>query len=475
MKFQFNKLITGSFALAVLLLGLIGVVTHRSTTRLIETAAQVSRTHELMEIFEATMSDMADAETSQRGYVITGNEVFLAPYRSALADIRWHTNRLHELVADNPGQLAREAQLNPLIATKLTGVQETIRVRMTNGFAAAQARIAGGIVGGNAQPHMDEIRRLIEEMRVAELEVLRQRDDAARASARRTFVFAWAGSGISVLLLLLSFGLLLREIHERRCREFEIRGLNEDLVLRAAQLEAANQELEAFSYTVSHDLRAPLRHVNGFVELLRREPDGRTSKAEEWLKYIADSVRQMGSLIDNLLEFSRMARADLSVVKIDLPALVGEVRAALAAACPGRAITWHVGDLPEVRGDRAMLRLALVNLLGNAVKFTASRPQAEISVDSRPEDSGSVILVRDNGVGFDMNHVDKLFNVFQRLHHADEFEGTGIGLATVRRIIKRHGGRTWAEGAPDKGATFYFSLPKDPAPGGAREAESPGS
>jgi signal transduction histidine kinase len=465
-KSRFNKLIGGSLALAVLLLGLIGVVINRSMTRLIQTAEQVSHTHEVLETFEAVMSDMADAETSQRGFTISGNEVFLAPYRAALTDIQTHTNQLRELVADNPGQQARLAQLNTLITTKLTGIQETIRVRRVEGFEAARTRVAGG----NGQPVMDEIRRVIEEMRATELGLLRRRDQAARTSADHAFTFAWTGSGVSVVLLLFSFYRLKREIAERERAEIQIKGLNQNLQAHAAQLEAANKELEAFSYSVSHDLRAPLRHIHGFVEILQKEPGGRSAKAEGCLKFIADSARQMGNLVDDLLEFSRMGRSEIHVSQVDLPQLVLDARQQLAGACGQRDIDWRIGPLPEVRGDPAMLRLALVNLLGNAVKFTAGRARAEIAVTSREEPGEHVISVRDNGVGFDMQYVGKLFGVFQRLHHADEFEGTGIGLASVRRIIHRHGGRTWAEGTPGQGAAFYFSLPKEAPPAASKPA-----
>jgi hypothetical protein len=227
------------------------------------------------------------------------------------------------------------------------------------------------------------------------------------------------------------------------------------------QLAALNGELETFSYSVSHDLRAPLRHISGFVDLLRQDASASLDEASRGhLARIDKAIRHMAQLIDDLLAFSRMGRADLLRRNVDLAALVGEVLEELREASPGRDVLFRTGALPEVAGDPALLRVVLVNLLSNALKYTRPRERAEVEIGSVPGHHGEVVVfVRDNGVGFDMQYADRLFGVFQRLHRSDEFEGTGIGLATVRRIIHRHGGRTWAEGESGRGATFYFSLP----------------
>ncbi len=265
--------------------------------------------------------------------------------------------------------------------------------------------------------------------------------------------------GALVLLALFAYWnrRMAAEIRRRRVVEESLRKSRLALV-------AANKELEAFSYSVSHDLRAPLRHVSGFVQLLQSTAKGKLDETgARYLEVIAAAAKKMGELIDDLLSFSRMGRAQMHLEPIPLGALVDECRRELEPETRGRSIEWVVGELPEVAADRALLRQVLANLLGNAVKYTGKRAEARIEVTARREGEEVVVGVRDNGAGFDMKYADKLFGVFQRLHTEAEFEGTGIGLANVHRIVARHGGRVWAEGEVDQGAAFHFSLPVRPA------------
>jgi len=254
----------------------------------------------------------------------------------------------------------------------------------------------------------------------------------------------------------------VRDITDRKHREMHIQELNEELTRRSTDLSATNKELEAFAYSISHDLRAPLRHMVGFTELLQKNSSSLLDeKGRRYMMMILESAKRMGSLIDDLLAFSRIGRAETRATTVSLDQLVREVQNEMSSETEGRNVTWKIESLPDLYGDRSMLKMVLVNLISNAVKFTRTRSQTEIEIGcTEKRKDGVVLFVRDNGVGFDMKYVNKLFGVFQRLHRPEEFEGTGIGLATVQRIIHRHGGQVWAEGQVGGGATFYLSFPR---------------
>lgn len=253
---------------------------------------------------------------------------------------------------------------------------------------------------------------------------------------------------------------LAAEVLEHRQAQERILNLNEELSRRVTDLGIANAELESFGYTVSHDLRAPLRQIAGFVRLLRDSLSHRLdAKSAEHFQLIERAVERMGQLIDDLLAFSRLGRMELQRENVDLEQLVDEVRGLLEANTNGRRIEWIIGTLPKVAADGAMLRQVLVNLLDNAMKFTRDRSPAVIEVGCSTGPTDHRFFVRDNGVGFDPAFTNKLFGVFQRLHSAKEYEGTGIGLAIVQRIVLRHGGRTWIESSPGQGTQISFTLP----------------
>jgi signal transduction histidine kinase len=449
-KESIERRIMGGLALAILLVGMIALVAYRQTQSYMETVRRVAHTNEVLTSLMDVFSTMKDLEAAERGYIIAGTEDYLQPFTISIKIIAQKLEHLRNLTADNPHQQDRLDRLEPLIERKKAISTEQIEARRNGGLEAAVLlvhRDTGKLV-------MDGIRAIVEEMKEEENGLLEQRIAKEQEYARKTFLIFFVLSFAILALIIFVYSMFKRDLVRRQRTEEAMHKLN-------AKFETANKELEAFSYSVSHDLRAPLRHVNGFVELLKQHMGAQIDeKGQRYMETILKSARRMGTLIDDLLVFSKMAKSEMRIGKVHLDPLVQEVIKDSQSEVQGRKIAWKIGSLPEVDGDAAMLRQVWANLIENAVKYTRTRVKTEIEMGSRPEGKEWVFFVRDNGVGFDPQYADKLFGVFQRLHSSDEFEGTGIGLANVRRIIQRHGGRTWAEGRVDGGAVFYFSLPK---------------
>jgi PAS domain S-box-containing protein len=314
--------------------------------------------------------------------------------------------------------------------------------------------------------HPDDARAAVDALRTASVthEPLRREMRLRRQDGEYRWALNSATPRVSPTGEFLGYIGSVLDITELKRAEEEMRRFNQQLERRVqertAALLEANKELESFSYSVSHDLRAPLRHIMGFAQLLEsRSKESLDATARRHVKTIAEAARQGGKLVDDLLEFSRMGRAELKKARVCLRDVVAEVQRELAPEAEGRKVQWRVEALPEVQADPALLRLVFKNLLSNALKYSRTREEAVIEVWAREGEGELEVAVRDNGVGFEMQYVDKLFGVFQRLHRPEQFEGTGIGLANVRRIVARHGGRTWAEGEVGQGATFHFTLP----------------
>jgi signal transduction histidine kinase len=276
------------------------------------------------------------------------------------------------------------------------------------------------------------------------------------------------GERNEVAVLISTFNEMLAQIQERDAALGEAHNrLEQQVQERTAQLNTANADLEAFSYSVSHDLRAPLRHISAFSQLLNEEYGSKMDAgAQQHLSRIQNGVKNMGRLIDDLLKLAHIGRKELACVATDLNSVLKDVLADLRPECEGRLIDWQIGELSSVECDPGLVKQVFANLLSNAIKYTRRREIAVIEVGEVEEEGPSVIFVRDNGAGFDERYAAKLFGVFQRLHRAEEFEGTGVGLSTVQRIVKKHGGEVWAKGEVDKGATFFFLL----TPQGRRHA-----
>lgn len=428
----------------------ISAISYRNTTVLIENGRLDSKSHEFVQLLDSVGETLDATERGHRRYLVTGEESYLKSYRTAVGQIPEYLQYLKGLTSQWPEQQSRVATLEQLITQQLAAEARAITEREQHGYEAVR-HLA---LAGAAKNELERIHVVMTELDAAEQRALHARVAQSARSTRSTIGLLGLGALLQLVLLASVYFLIHHDVAERRrvATELESRG---------ALLQAANKELEAFSYSVSHDLRAPLRHIDGYAVLLAKAAgDSLNEKARRYLQTISDSAKQMGQLIDDLLVFSRMGRQDMLRTTVNLDQLVKSVLHDLRLDLQGRTISWTMSPLPNVLGDPAMLRQVFANLISNALKFTATRPEAKIEIGAARQTPGEVeIFVRDNGVGFDMQYVNKLFGVFQRLHRNDEFEGTGIGLANVRRIIHRHGGRTWAEGMLDQGATFHFSLP----------------
>jgi signal transduction histidine kinase len=448
-QWSIEQRVLAGFGLVFLGILVISIMSYRNTAVVVKNSRLDTSSHELIQLLGSIEEALIAAESGHRRYLVTGDESYLKAYRG-LVDQMPEFSRYLQALSGPSGQEKRIAELERLIQQQLDIETDAISRRSTQGPEAVRHLALPGV----AKRELDEIHRLIADLETSAQQATRTRVLHSAGTTRSTIALLALGAVLQLVLLGSVYFLIHHDITNRRRVAAELRRQGE-------LLQAANKELEAFSYSVSHDLRAPLRHIDGYAALLSKTAgESLNDKARRYLQTISDSAKQMGQLIDDLLVFSRMGRQEMLHSTVNLNQLIRTVIHDLRLDLQGKVISWTIGSLPEVPGDPAMLRQVFTNLLSNAVKFTATRPQPRIEVGASRDTPGEVtVFVRDNGVGFDMQYVNKLFGVFQRLHRNDEFEGTGIGLANVRRIIHRHGGRTWAEGALDQGATFYVSLP----------------
>jgi PAS domain S-box-containing protein len=583
-------------ALLVLVIGLtfrLGITSKRDWVRYRESTHLVEHTYQVLAAVESLRNLTQDAETGQRGYLLTGEERYLAPYTAALSKLNVSQAKLRELLAGDPQQQARVTALNQATAAKLEELRQTIELRRMRGFEAALELVRTDL----GKQAMDDIRRiadslLVEEHRMlarrlseAEAQVVRsrgwgglnglailvmlvlatiaiERDTRQRARVEEALrdseeqfrqVFEESPSGIllieedqrvrranpalcrllgsseeelqhlalpsttahgSLLNLMFETGwtaageqtrfdaeqeyvtksgstawvnvhatklynshgravcnlALIEDITERKKSDQEIRQLNDSLERRVTQrtgeaaeanqkLESANRELEAFAYSVSHDLRAPLRSVDSFSQIILDEySDKLDEDGARYLRRIRAGAQHMGQLISDLLNLSRVSRGLLTREPVDLSAMASTIVNELRDLEPHRTVDVQIAPGIQVNCDTRLVRVVMNNLIGNAWKFTGKREKACLEFGASSEEGAVVYFVRDNGAGFDMAYVSQLFTPFQRLHQTSEFAGTGIGLATVQRIVQRHGGRIWVDSAVERGATFYFTL-----------------
>ena len=443
-------------ALALILIAGIGALSYWSQVRYEEDRELVRHTYLVVETLQTLRLDIAQAETGQRGYLLAGQLRHLEMYLDGLKQIGRDTTQLADLIADNPEERAAVRRLYPLIAARLVELGDGIEVRKRSGLLAGVEVVAHGNKG---EQLMGQIAAQIEEMRQTEAQLLTARLDTAAASVRRIKIIIVYGNALAILILLGKGFVIHRETSKRNLAEQDLKHANERLERRTAELSETNTEMESFAYSVAHDLRAPLRHIAGYSGVLTE--DYATSLDVEGLRYlgkIREGAQKMGRLVDDLLGLSQIGRQELSHENASLDLLVKQTVEDLAPECAGRQVEWQISDLFSARCDSGLMKQVFANLLSNAVKYTSKREHALIEVGQTMQNGERVVFVRDNGAGFEMQYVGKLFGVFQRLHNERDFEGTGVGLAIVQRIIRKHGGRIWAEAELDRGATFYFTL-----------------
>jgi signal transduction histidine kinase len=443
-------------ACALLILMWVGVLSYWSEVRNEQDRQWVTHTLLVVEKLQTIRIDITQAETGQRGYMLTGQDRYLELYREGVSQVRQDMKELPDLVLDNPREREVIGRLEPLIASRLGELGDGIEVRKQSGLLAGVEAVSRR---NDGDMWMELIAAQIGEMRRMEAQLLSARLATAAASSRKMKAIVVWGNALAILILLVKGCVIHWEIGRRNLAERNLKNSNDRLERRTSELSETNIELESFAYSVAHDLRAPLRHIAGYSHVLiqdygsRFDEEGRRS-----LEKIADGAQRMGHLVDDLLSLSKVGRQELALEPTSLDKLLRQVVDEFGPEYSGRDIEWRIGDLFVAECDPGLMKQVFVNLLSNAVKYSGKRKHAVIEVGQMMQGEERAVFVRDNGAGFEMKYAGKLFGVFQRLHKARDFEGTGVGLAIAQRIIRKHGGRIWAEAALDHGATFFFTL-----------------
>lgn len=436
--------------IAIALLVSLAVSSYLTAEHQAEAADWVAHTYNVASNLHRLYAMVQTAESAQRGFSNSGREEFATQFHSAEQRIPPQLEMLRWLVSDNPDEFRLLAELRNTIDARIALCRKRLEERRTLGAGA----LAPALQTGAGLRLMEAVNASVEKMIGSENTLLAERRrtlDLARGRSRNLLIAGWTSS---VLLLAAVFTALVRQMMRAgRAEEATLKGNQ--------QLKEANNELRAFSYSVAHDLRAPLRAINGFARVAIEEAgEAINEEARGALTRITASANRMGQLIDDLLALSKISYQPLKSVRVEMVSLAREVYEQMVEAEPGRDIELEIGELPPAVGDPSLLRQVWQNLIGNALKFTRRRPKTRIEIGGASGGLDFVTyFVRDNGAGFDMQYGHKLFGAFQRLHRPADFEGTGIGLALVHRIVARHGGTVWAEGKEDEGARFAFTLP----------------
>jgi len=446
-----DMLILAGIVLAFVLLVVISVITYTRTSQFLASSRWVDHTHIVLSQINLLLSDLKDAETSQRGFLLTNDEKFLETYNKALSNLPSAIGRLKSLTKDNYDQQDDIALFEELANRRILFLEQSLNNKRQH-LKNDDEDILNTLQGGKKT--MDELRILIQNMTLREERLLDQRGELEKAHAASTQRWILFGNLGAIVLILVSFLLLSQQIKERIIAQRRAEKT-------ALQLEITNKELESFSYSVSHDLRSPLRAIDGYSRMFEEDyGDKVDDEGKRMLTVVRANSKKMRMLIDDLLDFARTGRQAMERAEVNMDQLVDEVWVeVLSAEHPHPTLQFYKHHLHPVWGDQVLLKQLLSNLLSNAVKYSSTKEQPKVEISSELKDGEFIYQIHDNGVGFDMRYYKKLFGVFQRLHTAEEFPGTGVGLAIVQRIILRHNGRVWAESVIGEGSTFSFSLP----------------
>lgn len=469
-----NNLIPALLLTAIAIVSINTWLAMRALTMLGASQFWVEHTWQVLNQVERIMGSTKDAETGARGFLITNDPDYLEPYSSGRAELPLELNDFAHLTEDNRSQQLQLVEMRAVLAERLDLLQQGVALRR----AGRTDDVLALVLSGTGKAQMDHLRAIADSMEAEEHRLLLLRTADQRSAVRRSRFTLFLASALDLLLIVFMFRYFTRERELRLLAQrtatslavarteierkaVEVHQLNitleERVRVRTAELEATNRELEAFSYSVSHDLRAPLRTIDGFSLALEEDyTDAVDATGRDYIHRVRTGVQRMGQLIDALLQLSRITRGDITREPVDMSTMASSVAVNLREEYPGRDLNISIESGLQVEADPKLLRIALENLLGNAAKFTSKldRPEIHFGLDKEKQ----AYFVRDNGAGFDMFYAEKLFNAFNRLHGDKDFKGSGIGLATVARVIRRHHGRIWAEARVNYGATFYFTV-----------------